>query len=401
MIACGFVLMTTLWLPCSAGDWPCFRGPNADGVSLEKDWLTQWPENGPPVLWRTEVGTGYSAVVVVDNRLFTMGNRENRDTVYCLDASSGEELWKHTYDCPTDANEFEGGPTSTPTVHDGKVYTLSRTGNLFCFDAATGNVKWAIDVPEMTSIRIPGWGFSSAPWVGNGRVVVNVGDAGVAVDANDGSLLWKSADKDSGYSSFVPSTVDGRLCLVFGSARSYVCVEAVSGMELWRQRWLTTFGCNAANAMVIDEHVLISSGYNRGSALLEFRDGNPNVVWKTKEFQNQLSTSVYRNGHVFGANGAVSQGAALACLRLEDGEVLWNAEDVNVGGLSAAGKHLLVISDDGRLQVVLPGLKGAKVVSSAKVLDEQCWTVPVLCNGRIYVRGAGGGLVCLDVRLKN
>ena len=161
MIACGFVLMTTLWLPCSAGDWPCFRGPNADGVSLEKDWLTQWPENGPPVLWRTEVGTGYSAVVVVDNRLFTMGNRENRDTVYCLDASSGEELWKHTYDCPTDANEFEGGPTSTPTVHDGKVYTLSRTGNLFCFDAATGNVKWAIDVPEMTSIRIPGWGFSS------------------------------------------------------------------------------------------------------------------------------------------------------------------------------------------------------------------------------------------------
>ena len=76
---------------------------------FEEDWLMQWPENGPPVLWRTEVGTGYSAVVVVDNRLFTMGNRENRDTVYCLDASSGEEVWKHTYDCPTDANEFEGG----------------------------------------------------------------------------------------------------------------------------------------------------------------------------------------------------------------------------------------------------------------------------------------------------
>ena len=388
-----------LWAgDCVAEDWPSYRGPNNNGVSNETDWDGAWPPKGPPVAWQFNVGTGYAAVVVSDGRLYTIGNIENIDTVYCLDAATGQLRWKHSYASPTDANEFDGGPTSTPTVHRGSVFTLSRTGDVFRFDAVTGKVQWTVNVPELTSIRIPGWGFSGSPWVTGDTVIVNVGDAGVGLSRKDGSLRWASADKDAGYSSFVPLAQQGEQGLVFGSARSYVCIDPRTGFEKWRQRWLTTFGCNAADPVIVDGKVFLSSGYNRGAALLDVAGGKPQVVWKHKEFQTQLVSSVLCRGRLYGANGSVAEGATLACLNPRDGKLLWNAEELTVGGLMAAGERLIAISDDGVLRVIEPGDTAAVIRSEFRVFNEQCWTMPVLCQGRIYCRGAEGSLVCVDVR---
>ena len=384
---------------CVAEDWPCYRGPNNNGVSNETNWNSIWPPEGPPVAWRFNVGTGYASVVVSDGKLYTVGNSEDVDNVFCLDAATGKLLWKRSYASPVDPNEFDGGPTSTPTVRGGSVFTLSRTGDLFRLDAMTGEVNWTVNVPEMTSIRIPGWGFSGSPWVTDSAVIVNVGDAGVGLSIDDGSVLWASADKDSGYSSFVPLDQDSEERLVFGSARSYVCIDSRTGKEQWRQRWLTTFGCNAADPVIVDGQVFLSSGYNRGSALLDVASGKPQVVWKHKEFQTQLVSSVLCSGRLYGANGSVAEGASLACLGLPDGELLWDAEQFNIGGLIAAGDRLITMSDDGVLRVVEPENAGPVIRSEFRVFDEQCWTMPVLCNGRIYCRGAGGALVCVDVQV--
>ncbi|HBV61789.1 MAG TPA: alcohol dehydrogenase [Rhodopirellula sp.] len=394
----GIFLATSCARTCFGADWPRFRGPDNNGVSQETDWNADWGNEAPPIDWRFDVGTGYSSVVIANGRLYTLGNQQNVDTVYCLEAQTGKLMWSHSYECATDPNEFEGGPTATPTVADGELFTLSRVGDLFCFDAGSGEVKWRINVPAVTSIRTPGWGFSGAPWVAEGLVVVNVGDAGVALSIKDGSVSWVSADKDSGYSSFVPLQQEGQDCLIFGSARSYVCVDARTGAERWRQRWLTTFGCNATNPIVVDEKVFLSSGYNRGSALLSLEDGVPVLVWKTKEFQNQLSSGIYFDGLLYGANGSVSEGATLACLNLQDGKVLWNAADEKIGGLAAAGKYLITISDEGTLKIIEPNQLGPRIVSQLRVFEEQCWTVPVLCDGRIYCRGARGALVCVNVQ---
>ncbi len=406
--ACFGILLAVLVVSYTVGfgtglaaDWPRFRGPHNNGVSEEADWNANWAVGGPPILWRSDIGTGYSSVVVAHGRLYTLGNEENVDTVYCLNAETGEEIWTHSYPCATDANEFEGGPTSTPTIKEGAVFTFSRSGDLFCFDAGSGEIRWQVNVPQVTSLRTPGWGFSGSPWVMDGLVIVNVGDAGVALSIEDGSVSWVSADKDSGYSSFVPFVQEGESLLLFGSARSYVCIEASTGVERWRQRWLTTFGCNATNPIVANGQVFLSSGYNRGSALLTFKEGEPVLVWKSKEFQNQLSSSVLLDGLVYGANGSVSDGATLACLRLRDGKVLWNAADERIGGLTAAGRYLITMSDEGRLAVFEPNEMSPGAVSQCKVFDEQCWTAPVLCNGRIYCRGALGALVCVDVRNPN
>ncbi len=111
------VLVTCyLALPLAADDWYRWRGPQLDGVSGESGWLFEWPEHGPTIAWKASVGTGFSSVTVAGGRLYTMGNRDNIDTVYCLDAVTGKQLWTHSYQCPLDPKFFEGGPTSTPTV---------------------------------------------------------------------------------------------------------------------------------------------------------------------------------------------------------------------------------------------------------------------------------------------
>ena len=46
-------------------DWPQWRGPRRDAISAEPGLLAEWPEGGPEVLWRIEVGDGYSGIAVV------------------------------------------------------------------------------------------------------------------------------------------------------------------------------------------------------------------------------------------------------------------------------------------------------------------------------------------------
>ena len=120
-----------------------------------------------------------------------------------------------------------------------------------------------------------------------------------------------------------------------------------------------------------------------------------------RECQNQLASGIYLNGLLYGANGSVSEGATLACLNPHEGKVLWNATDEKIGGLAAAGKYLITMSDEGTLKIIEPKQVGPRVVSQLRVFEEQCWTVPVLCNGRIYCRGANGALVCVNVQKTN
>ena len=150
-------------LSSTAEDWYRFRGPRLDGVSAESKWRDQWGKAPRKIVWTASVGTGFSSVSISDGRLYTIGNEDNVDTVYCLDCTTGDEIWTHSYTSPTDPNEFEGGPTSTPTVAGSDVYTIGRRGDLFCFDKVSGEVRWSINVADEAQVRIPAWGFAGSP----------------------------------------------------------------------------------------------------------------------------------------------------------------------------------------------------------------------------------------------
>ena len=85
------ILFTTSFDLCTAIDWPNWRGPHHNGISNESGWFKKWPASGPNKLWKTSVGTGFANVSIADGRVFTMGNKSNRDQVIALDDVTGNE----------------------------------------------------------------------------------------------------------------------------------------------------------------------------------------------------------------------------------------------------------------------------------------------------------------------
>jgi outer membrane protein assembly factor BamB len=394
--------LALLWASASASgdDWPWWRGPARDGVSPEKGWLDRWPAGGPPVAWKASVGTGFSAVSVSRGRLYTMGHEGGKDRVTCLDAATGEKVWSHDYDEDLDPEQFEGGPTATPTVWGDRVYTLSRHGEVFCLEAATGKVVWAKNVQKETGLRIPSWGYSGSPFLHEGVLLLNVGESGVALDPATGKALWTSADGEAGYSTPLPFRHEGEAYAIFSSAEAYIAAHVKTGKELWRVPWVTRYGVNAADPVLTGEGLLLSSGYGKGAALLRLGAGAPETVWENRSLRNQMNSSVLVDGFVYGVDGNTTDRAALKCLELKSGEVRWADDSVGSGSVTAADGKLLVLGAKGELMVAPASPREFAPTARARVLQGKCWTVPVLSNGRIYGRNAEGDLVCLDVRAK-
>ena len=74
----------------AAAEWLQFRGPNYNGISAEHGFKTDWDQSEPKVVWEAAVDRGFSSIVISDSRLYTIGNADEQDIVYCLSIDNGE-----------------------------------------------------------------------------------------------------------------------------------------------------------------------------------------------------------------------------------------------------------------------------------------------------------------------
>ena len=394
----GMLLLALTAATASAADWPNWRGRNHDGISSESGWADHWLGAGPRVAWQANVGTGFSGFCVAAGRCYTAGNADNTDTLFCFDAESGKPIWKYSYPAELGDKYFEGGPSATAAVEDGRAYFNSRWGDVFCFDAATGKRIWATNIPKLTRCRTPDWGFGGSPLLFKNLVVLNMCEAGVAIDRATGKIVWKSGVKEAGYSTPLPVQFNGQPLVLIGSGASYLAVNLDTGKELWRVRWLTEAGINVADPLVSGDKFMISSGYGKGSELLKMGEGAPTVVWKNREFMTHISPGVLVGHYVYGDGGQASEGGPLTCIDFDTGRKIWEYPNVGSGGLIAANDRLIAMTERGQILIGPASPDGFHPTARAKVLDGKTWSPPVLANGRIYVRNATGDVVCLDVR---
>ncbi len=374
-------------------DWDQWRGPKRDGVSTETDWKV-WGAEGPKQAWRAQIGRGYSAVAVTDGLVYSLGNDGTQDTVWCLSADTGAVVWRHDYPCGTD-REYPG-PRATPSVDGKVVYSLSRKGHLFALDARKGSVLWQKDVSRDPGAALPKWDFAGSPLVIGDALVLNAGTKGMALDKRTGKTLWTSGKGAAGYASPVPFEIGKQAGVLLFCAKGLAAVDPKSGRELWWHPWETKYDVNSADPVVAGDRVFLSSDYDHGCVMLQIQGGKPAVAWENQEMRNHTNACVLLDGHLYGNDGTVKKGD-LKCIEVRTGEVKWSERKLT-GSVAAAGGKLLFLGDKGTLKILEANPAGCRELASAQVLEGQCWTVPVLSNGRIYCRNTDGNLVCLDVR---
>jgi outer membrane protein assembly factor BamB len=373
-------------------DWPQFRGGDQDGISNETGWSTNALATGAKVLWKAEVGSGYSSFAVKGDRVFTSGNRDNKDTIYALSIKTGAILWQYSYAC---AGGGYPGPRATPATDGVLVYAFSREGQIFCLDALTGALKWEKNLMKECGAQNLKWGFSSSPVIKGDRLLVNAGKHGVALNRFTGAVIWSSPAGTGGYATPVVfnSGTGDRLAL-FGAKALYL-VDLASGKNLGEFAWETSYDVNAADPVVHEGKIFISSGYEKGCALLDARGGEFRQLWASKKVRNHIGTCVLIQGYLYGFDGNAGSGS-LKCVEFSSGEVKWEAK-IGFGALTAAGGYLIVINESGTVFVIKASPTGYDLVSSApQVLGKTCWISPVLCQGVLFCRNDKGNVVALD-----
>ncbi len=380
-------------------DWPQWRGLRQDGISLETGLMAEWPEGGPPEVWRIKIGSGYSSLAVVGERAYTMFGDDAGEYVVCIDVANGQTTWKVSSDGPYE-NSYGDGPRATPTVHEGRVYIAGATGAVLCLDAGTGDKIWGLKVLTEFKGENLEWGLSASPVILDEKVfIVANGGAGnsiVALDKNTGKTIWTSLDDKAGYSTPLIIEVNGKKLLVVLTGEAVVLVAPEDGRELWRYPWQTTLDANVAAPIFHNNRLFVSSGYDTGSALFEIalKDGKaePKLIWESIRMKNFFSSSILIDGFLYGFSNTI-----LTCMDFDTGEVKWNQRGFYKGSLLSADGKLIIYSERGKLALAEISPDAYKEISSAQILDGRTWIVPTLSNGRLFVRSAEE-LVCLNLK---
>lgn len=388
------VLSAGLMVALAAGqlmaeDWPVWRGPNQDGISMEAGWNAEKAS----IKWSKELGPGYSIVSVQGDQVYSAGHVDGNDVIYCLSADSGDEIWTYSYPCST--GRFKG-PRATPVIDGENLYMVSRDGEVFCLKKDDGTLVWKKQVLQESGNGNSTWGIASSAVIHENMVLVNIGDAGSALDKTSGDILWSSKGPQS-YASAVVMEHDGKELGLFFAAKALQVVDLSSGEKLDSYGWETSYDINGADPLVIGKKIFITSGYGHGCALLDFSSGKLEKIWENDLMRSQFSSCVYLDGYIYGVDGQTKKKGYLRCLSAEDGSEQWNMK-IGFGSLMVADEKIIALGERGTLYVAeaVPG-SYEEIAQFDTGLGQLCWTSPVLANGTIYCRNDKGTLVAVDV----
>jgi outer membrane protein assembly factor BamB len=402
-----------------AADWPGWRGANRDGVSTETGLLGEWGSGGPPLAWKASgIGTGYSSVAVVGDRIYATGDKDGAQQVFALSRDGGRVLWSAKLG-PTFDERRGGGPRSTPVVDEGRVYTLGTEGDLVCLDAETGKEIWRKSLPrDFGGNMMSRWMWSESPLVDGDRLVFTPGarDAAlVAVEKATGREIWRAAIPDlgpegkdgAGYSSIVVSNGAGVKQYVQLMGRGVVGIRASDGRFLWGYNQVANDVANISTPLVRGNLVFASTGYQTGSVLLELEKSGDGVKARERYFldsktlQNHHGGLVLVGDYVYAGHGH-NKGFPI-CVELESGKVAWGGDIRNEGTDSAT-----VLYADGRIYfryqngVILlieatPDGYVEKGTLEIPDVTGPSWPHLAIAGGQLYVREQDT-LYCYDLR---
>jgi formylglycine-generating enzyme required for sulfatase activity len=393
--------------PTSGEDWPRWRGPRGDGTWHAPKLPEKWPEDGLPRVWRREVGGGYGGVSVSDGRVYVMDRQREPDDVervLCFDALTGEPLWSHFRHVDYSPVAYDNGPRSTPTVLQGRVYTLGAVGHLDCFDAAGGEVVWSKDLVSDFGARVPIWGLSASPLMFESLVIVHVGvepnGCLMAFDQRTGAEHWRALADPAGYATPMVIDHDGRPQLVAWTPTHVRGLNPRSGERLWSTPFEVSHGNSIADPVFHEGMVLVSSYYDGSLAIkVPTADAKPRAVWRERRnLRGLMAQPLYRDGHAY----LLDKRHGLTCFEFATGNKLWDDDN----RLTPKGRNpqatlvwigdedrAIALNSEGELVLLRLNPDGYHEDSRTKILGET-WAHPAYAGNCVFAR-SDTELICV------
>ena len=131
-----------VWLAAAttslAADWPQFGGPQRAFTSPETGLARSWPTDGPKLLWKIPLHSGFAGAAVRDGEVFLFDQADDQEILLCLDIGTGKELWRFADTAPNKIGP--AGTRATPAVDQDYVFICGTTGHLNCLDRKTHKV---------------------------------------------------------------------------------------------------------------------------------------------------------------------------------------------------------------------------------------------------------------------
>jgi outer membrane protein assembly factor BamB len=388
-------------LPDAAADWPHLRGPRYDGIALATGLVAAWSESGPPVLWTTPLGQGFSGFVVVGGKAYTQCQELSGQYLVCLDVNNGAEHWRLRYDAAWQSTGAYPGPYASPTCSDGHVFFASPSGVVGCADA-DGRLLWSRNLIRDLRGRGAGFGFACTPLVEGGLAMFPVGGPGaglVALKIEDGSIAWQDGDDQASYCPAYAITWQGRR-LVVGFLRNVLVVHDVATGQLLARHVLSSeYDEHSAWPLYREPDLLVASPFKRGAQMMRLLPSDGGIelktVWMSKELSNDVLSSVLYEGHVYGFDLAELQArlhrssrGVFRCLDAATGKVKWSTDAVEHASLLVADGKLILWTDTGTLILARADAAEYQELARHAILPDggMCWTPPTLHGDRLLLR---------------
>jgi len=388
-------------------EWAWWGGPRWDWKPATPALADGWPEGGPPVLWRRQLGEGYSAISVKDGSLYTMLRNGEQESVVALSAATGDTLWQFTYEAPTAGWTFDrgAGPHATPAVAADRVFAIGSTAKFHALDRATGARLWSHDLIAELEGGTRHRGYSSSPLLHRDVVIAVVGGKGgtvVAFRQADGTVAWRGGSDDSSYSSPILIDVGGETQLAVFASTRILGIDPADGRELWSHPHPTRSAFNISTPLwsAGDGILFISSAYDGGGRAIQLERAGASTTVKELWFSNQVrvhfGTAIRLGDTVYASSGDFGP-APMTAVDVATGEVLWRDRTFAKHSLLHADGKTFLLDEEGVLALVSVSREGMTVRSRAQLFDSLSWTVPTLLGTQLYARNREE-IVALELR---
>ena len=368
-----------------------FGGPYRNQVYNETYLLDEWPENGPELVGKISgIGSGYSSPSINEKGLFVAGMLDTIGYLFHFD-HAGKLIWEYEY-----GKEFTSrytGSRGSPTVEKNRLYYSGTYGDAFCLDASTGEVIWKKNLLDEYGGPLVKWGYTESPLIYHDLIILTPGGPGyniVAFNKYSGDLVW-TIDQENTFNAYCSPVIiehGGKEIILMNTSNYLMLIEPMTGKVLYRADISNRDNFNAIAPIYHKGKIFYSSGYGVGSKLFKINeaDGTLDLIYDNPDLDCKISGMILYEGTVFGAADRKKQWVGVD---FETGETLFQSRDLKPGSFLFSDDKFFIFTDMGEVALLKPHKKGFNIISRFTIPVQPASTAfahPVLYDGKLYIR---------------